>query len=95
MSYQAANEPNCQDRTGAIELVIEPKEKDLGGFTVRTFLAIGIVRGDLDAAAACYREAIDRAPGFAPAHAWLGVTLYEQGDGDGALASLTRRTADV
>ncbi len=38
MSYQNANEPVCSDADGAIELVIEPRERDLGGFGVRRVL---------------------------------------------------------
>ncbi len=38
MSYQNANEPVCSGADGAIELVIEPREKDLGGFSVRRVL---------------------------------------------------------
>ena len=35
MSYRTAAEPKCTVATGAIDLVIEPKEKDLGEFTVK------------------------------------------------------------
>ncbi len=38
MSYQTANEPACSGADGAVELVIEPREKDLGGFSVRRVL---------------------------------------------------------
>ena len=38
MSYHAAIEPVCKGREGSIELVIEPKAKDLGEFTVRRVL---------------------------------------------------------
>ena len=38
MSYQNANEPVCSGSEGPIELVIEPKARDLGGFTVRRVL---------------------------------------------------------
>ena len=38
MSYQHAAEPLCSGSEGTIELVIEPREKDLGGFTVRRVL---------------------------------------------------------
>jgi redox-sensitive bicupin YhaK (pirin superfamily) len=38
MSYQTANEPVCTGSEGPIELVIEPKAKDLGGLTVRRVL---------------------------------------------------------
>ena len=38
MSYRTAAEPKCTVATGAIDLVIEPKEKDLGEFTVRRVL---------------------------------------------------------
>jgi redox-sensitive bicupin YhaK (pirin superfamily) len=38
MSYYAAVEPKCLANEGAIELVIEPKEKDLGEFSVRRVL---------------------------------------------------------
>ena len=38
MSYHAATEPECQNAEGAIELIVEPKAKDLGGFTVRRVL---------------------------------------------------------
>lgn len=38
MSYQAADEPKCTDASGSVELVIRPKLKDLGEFTVRRVL---------------------------------------------------------
>lgn len=38
MSYQKANEPVCSGSVGTVELVIEPRAKDLGGFTVRRVL---------------------------------------------------------
>jgi redox-sensitive bicupin YhaK (pirin superfamily) len=38
MSYQAAEEPRCTEAKGSVELVIEPKEKDIGEFTVRRVL---------------------------------------------------------
>ena len=38
MSYQAAAEPQCTETKGSVELVIKPKEKDLGEFTVRRVL---------------------------------------------------------
>ncbi len=38
MSYQEAAQPVCTETTGCIELVIEPKEKDLGEFSVRRVL---------------------------------------------------------
>jgi redox-sensitive bicupin YhaK (pirin superfamily) len=38
MSHNNANEPHCSEATGSVELRIEPKEKDLGGFTVRRIL---------------------------------------------------------
>ena len=38
MSYHTAAEPKCTGAAGAIELIIEPKEKDLGEFTVRRVL---------------------------------------------------------
>lgn len=38
MSYQKAWEPLCTDSAGALELVIEPRARDLGGFTVRRVL---------------------------------------------------------
>ena len=38
MSYQAAAEPQCTEAKGSVELIIEPKEKDLGEFTVRRVL---------------------------------------------------------
>jgi redox-sensitive bicupin YhaK (pirin superfamily) len=38
MSYHQANEPVCNEHRGAIELVIEPKARDLGGFSVRRVL---------------------------------------------------------
>lgn len=38
MSFHSAAEPLCTDVTGSIALLIEPKEKDLGGFTVRRVL---------------------------------------------------------
>jgi len=38
MSFHAATEPKCSASEGSIELVIEPREKDLGDFTVRRVL---------------------------------------------------------
>ena len=38
MSVQECHEPKCTERPGAVELVIEPRERDLGGFTVRRVL---------------------------------------------------------
>ena len=38
MSYQAAEEPQCTETRGSVALVIKPKEKDLGEFTVRRVL---------------------------------------------------------
>ena len=38
MSYQAAKEPQCTETKGAVELVVQPQEKDLGEFTVRRVL---------------------------------------------------------
>ena len=38
MSWQPSEEPSCSARTGAVELLIEPRERDLGGFSVRRVL---------------------------------------------------------
>jgi hypothetical protein len=38
MSAQPCHEPVCSARAGAVELVIEPRERDLGGFSVRRVL---------------------------------------------------------
>jgi len=38
MSDQSAMQPRCTESRGSVELVIEPKEKDLGEFTVRRAL---------------------------------------------------------
>ena len=38
MSYLAAEQPQCTETKGSVELIIEPKEKDLGEFTVRRVL---------------------------------------------------------
>jgi hypothetical protein len=38
MSWQHASEPECQARRGPVQLVIEPRERDLGGFSVRRAL---------------------------------------------------------
>jgi len=38
MSYQSANEPLCTGCDGSVELVIQPRPRDLGGFTVRRVL---------------------------------------------------------
>ena len=38
MSWQPCPAPECESESGAIELQIEPKSKDLGGFTVRRVL---------------------------------------------------------
>ena len=38
MSFQPALDPVCTASSGSVELVIEPKQKDLGGFSVRRVL---------------------------------------------------------
>jgi redox-sensitive bicupin YhaK (pirin superfamily) len=38
MSYHTAIEPVCTSTEGSIELIVEPKAKDLGGFSVRRVL---------------------------------------------------------
>jgi redox-sensitive bicupin YhaK (pirin superfamily) len=38
VSYQTAEEPQCAQTKGSVRLVIRPKEKDLGEFTVRRVL---------------------------------------------------------
>jgi redox-sensitive bicupin YhaK (pirin superfamily) len=38
MSWQSAAEPKCSERAGAVSLVIEPRVRDLGGFSVRRVL---------------------------------------------------------
>lgn len=38
MSYHTASEPECTNVEGAIELVVEPRARDLGGFSVRRVL---------------------------------------------------------
>lgn len=38
MSWQRAEEPVCEGRSGRVSLVIEPRERDLGGFSVRRVL---------------------------------------------------------
>ena len=38
MSYYSAIEPACTSTEGQLDLIIEPKAKDLGGFTVRRVL---------------------------------------------------------
>ena len=38
MSVQPHNEPICRDESGSIELRIEPRPRDLGGFSVRRVL---------------------------------------------------------
>jgi redox-sensitive bicupin YhaK (pirin superfamily) len=38
MSYQDATEPACTGSDGAVELLIRPRARDLGGFTVRRVL---------------------------------------------------------
>jgi redox-sensitive bicupin YhaK (pirin superfamily) len=38
MSWQQAVEPECRERHGPVQLVIEPRERDLGGFSVRRVL---------------------------------------------------------
>jgi predicted O-linked N-acetylglucosamine transferase (SPINDLY family) len=43
--------------------------------------------GDLRAACACYREAVDAAPGYAKAHLNLGIGLEATDDADGAIAA--------
>jgi redox-sensitive bicupin YhaK (pirin superfamily) len=38
MSWQAAAEPVCRERSGSVVRVIEPRTRDLGGFSVRRVL---------------------------------------------------------
>lgn len=38
MSFLAAEQPRCTESSGAIELLIQPRERDLGGFSVRRVL---------------------------------------------------------
>jgi redox-sensitive bicupin YhaK (pirin superfamily) len=38
MSYHAAADPVCEAQTGPVALTIRPRERDLGGFTVRRVL---------------------------------------------------------
>ena len=38
MSFHPAAEPLCTETSGPIELLIEPRQRDLGGFTVRRVL---------------------------------------------------------
>src|SRR5262245_35332663 len=38
MSWQDASEPVCDERRGAVSLVIRPRTRDLGGFSVRRVL---------------------------------------------------------
>ncbi len=38
MSWLNATEPKCRERRGAVSLVIEPRARDLGGFSVRRVL---------------------------------------------------------
>ncbi len=38
MSYQLAEEPKCTENAGSVDLIIEPKQADLGEFTVRRAL---------------------------------------------------------
>jgi redox-sensitive bicupin YhaK (pirin superfamily) len=38
MSFHSAAEPLCTDVSGSIDLLINPRERDLGGFTVRRVL---------------------------------------------------------
>ncbi|MEM1263555.1 MAG: pirin family protein [Pseudomonadota bacterium] len=38
MSFHDASDPQCRQQSGGISLVIEPNEKDLGGFSVRRVL---------------------------------------------------------
>lgn len=38
MSWSEADQPACNQRTGAVALVIEPRSRDLGGFSVRRVL---------------------------------------------------------
>jgi redox-sensitive bicupin YhaK (pirin superfamily) len=41
MSWREAAAPECRRRTGTIDLVIEPRSRDLGGFSVRRVLPSG------------------------------------------------------
>ena len=47
-------------------------------------------QGDYSQAARCYQQAVDHVPEFAPAHAWLGVTLHELTRHDEAIAAMQR-----
>lgn len=38
MSRQVCEEPSCDDKTGAVELLITSRERDIGGFSVRRLL---------------------------------------------------------
>jgi len=38
MSWQRAEEPVCEGRSGRVSLAIQPRERDLGGFSVRRVL---------------------------------------------------------
>jgi len=38
MSWQPAEEPNCTEDGGAVEIVIEPRARDIGGFAVKRVL---------------------------------------------------------
>lgn len=38
MTYREALQPDCEDSSGAVDLLIRPREKDLGEFTVRRVL---------------------------------------------------------
>ena len=38
MSHQTANQPACTEAEGSVELIIEPRARDLGGFSVRRVL---------------------------------------------------------
>lgn len=38
MSFYSAAEPKCSDLSGCVDLLIEPRPRDLGGFTVRRVL---------------------------------------------------------
>jgi redox-sensitive bicupin YhaK (pirin superfamily) len=42
MSWQEAVEPRCRIRQGAVRLVVEPRERDFGGFSVRRVLPASV-----------------------------------------------------
>ncbi len=88
------------EQMGWIELAIPHYQRalalhpPLGSASVHTNLGNSLrERGDLDGAIACYRRALERQPGCAPALLQLGLALTQRGDLEEALDCFQRGVA--